>query len=131
MNPIDRPSHMARLSLCVAAWLIAVSGCSVIKKPPAETLANAESSMRSAREARADELAPGDWRSAREKLERAKRAMADRNYDQARRLAESAQVEAELAEAKAEAAVVSRAVEVSRPKGDSPPTDAERESRKP
>lgn len=130
MNSIDH-SHMARLSLCVAAWLIAVPGCSVINKSPAGALANAESSMRSAREARADELAPGDWRSAREKLERAKRAMDDRNYDQARRLAESAQVEAELAEAKAEAAVVSRAAEVSRPKGDSPPTAAERESRKP
>ena len=122
---------MARPSLWVAAWLIAVSGCSMLNKPPTETLAKAESSIRSAREARADEVAATDFRSAREKLERAKRALADQKYDQARRLAESAQVDAELAEAKAEAAVVTRAAQGSPAKGDSPPTAAELESRKP
>jgi regulator of protease activity HflC (stomatin/prohibitin superfamily) len=131
MNASDRNSYAAPLSLCVAGWLIVVSGCSILSKPPTETLANAESSMRAAREARADELATADLRGAREKLTRANRAMADKNYDQARRLAESAQVEAELAEAKAEAAVVSRAAESSRAKRDIPPTAAELESRKP
>jgi Domain of unknown function (DUF4398) len=85
------------------------SGCSAAK-PPADTLAKAELSLRAAGEARADELAPMDLQSAREKLEGSKQAMAAKKYEEARRLAESAQVEAELAETKAEAEIMRRAV---------------------
>ena len=71
-------------------------GCSSAK-PPTGILSQAELDVRAASEARADELAPMDLQSAREKLEASKQAMAAKKYDDARRLAETAQVEAELA----------------------------------
>ena len=67
--------------------------------------------LRAASEARADEFAPMDLQSAREKFEGSKKAMAAKRYEDARRLAESAQVEAELATAKAEAELTRRAAD--------------------
>ena len=54
--------------------------------------------------------APVELQAARDKLSRAERAMADKDYDQARRLAEQAQADARLAEAKAQATRSERAV---------------------
>jgi hypothetical protein len=88
-----------------------------MSKPPTDTLAKAELAVRSARDARA--------------LERAKQAMAAKRYDDARRLAESAQVDAELAEAKSEAEIVRRADDDVQRRADALQTEAERESRKP
>ena len=82
-------------------------GCSSAQ-PPTGILSQAELDVRAASEARADELAPMDLQSAREKLEASKKAMAAKKYDDARRLAETAQVEAELATAKAEAEITRR-----------------------
>ena len=66
-----------------------------------------------------------------EKLAKAKQAMAAKRYDDARRLAQSAQVDAELAEAKAEAEIVRRAADDVHRRVDALQTEAERESRKP
>ena len=66
-----------------------------------------------------------------EKLAKAKQAMAAKRYDDARRLAQSAQVDAELAEAKAEAEIVRRAADDVQRRVDALQTHAERESRKP
>lgn len=110
--------------------LMIVSGCS-IAKPPTDALTNAELSLREASEARADELAPGDIKVAKEKLEKSKQAMAAEKYDEARRLAESAQVDAELAQAKAESEITRQAADEIRKRIDAIQTDAERESRKP
>ena len=85
-------------------------GCSSAK-PPTGILSQAELDVRAASEARADELAPMDLQSAREKLDASKQAMAAQKYDDARRLAETAQVEAELAAAKAEAEITRRAAD--------------------
>ena len=86
--------------------------------------------LRAAAEARADDLAPVNFRAAQEKLAKAKQAMGAGRYEQARRFAESAIVDAELAEAKAEAEVVRRAADAAQRRVDALPTDAERESRK-
>lgn len=94
--------HWARCGTWILTGTIATSGCSM-SKPPTDTLAKAELSVRAARDASADELAPMNLKIAGEKLEKAKQAMAAKRYDDARRLAESAQVDAELAEAKSEA----------------------------
>ena len=72
-----------------------------------------------------------DLKIAREKLEKAKQAVAARRYDDARRLAESAQVDAELAEAKSEAEIVRRAADDLHRRASALQTEAERESRKP
>jgi hypothetical protein len=121
-----------------AAWyasfafvaLIFFAGCSTAK-PPTAILRNAELEVRAADEAKADEAAPADLKNARDKLARAKQAMAAERYDDARRLAESAQVDAELAGAKADARVMRQAADRILKKGDAPPSDAESESRKP
>jgi predicted TIM-barrel fold metal-dependent hydrolase len=80
-------------------------------KPPTDALFRAEQSVRAATEAKAGQLAPVDFRNATEKLERSKRAMAAKRYEEARRFAESAQVDAELAEAKAEAEITRQAAQ--------------------
>ena len=114
----------------LSAALITVSSCSTAR-PPSDLLANAELGVRAADEARADEFAAVDLKNARDKLAKAKQAMAAEKYNEARRFAESAQVDAELAEAKAEAEVMRRAADQVLRKGDAPPTKAELESREP
>jgi hypothetical protein len=116
-------------SAAIAALLI-VAGCSTAK-PPTDILTRAELGARTADEAHAAELAPVDYKNARDKLAKAKLAMAADRYEEARRLAESAQVDAELAEAKAEAEIVRRAADQLWKKSEVPPTKAERESREP
>jgi hypothetical protein len=79
-----------------------LAGCSTAN-PPTESLMRAETALRTAVEARADELAPVDLRRAKENFEASKKAAAGGKHEEARRLAETAQIEAELAEAKADA----------------------------
>jgi Domain of unknown function (DUF4398) len=109
----------------IILFVFANSGCSA-GKPPTESLSKAELDLRAASEARADEFAPMDLQSAREKFEASKKAMAAKRYDEARRLAEIAQVEAELAAAKAEAELTRRAAEDLRRRIDSLRAESER-----
>ena len=92
-------------------------GCSTTK-PPTETLSSAELSLRTATEARANDLAPMDLQRAMENLEASRKALAAGKNDDARRLAETAQVEAELAEAKADAEIMRLAADKLRQRGD-------------
>ncbi|HET9882636.1 MAG TPA: DUF4398 domain-containing protein [Candidatus Binatia bacterium] len=100
-------------------------GCSILPlnsertaKPTVGAFSKAELSLRTAAEARADELAPMDLQRAKEKLEHARKAMAAGRDTEARRLAEAADVEAELAEAKAEAEIMRLAADYIRRRGD-------------
>jgi hypothetical protein len=72
-----------------------------------------------------------DLQRAREKLEASKRAIAAKKYEEARRLAEGAQVEAELAEVKAETEITHRAAAELRRRIDALRVEAERRSTKP
>lgn len=105
-----RPLARAATAAGLFSMFFLAGGCATAK-PPTETLARAEVQLRTAAEARADELAPMDLQRAREKLESSKRAMAAGRYDEARRLAETAEVEAELAEAKADAEITWQAAD--------------------
>jgi hypothetical protein len=107
-HKIVSPPRLIAASIILA---LATGACSMMAKPPTETLARAELGLRAANEARAAEFAPTDLQSARGKIERSKQALAAQRYEDARRLAESAQVEAELAEAKAEAEIMRLAAE--------------------
>ena len=100
-------------------------------RPPTDTLAQAELAVRAARDAKAADLAALDLKSAQEKLERARQAMTAKKYDDARRFAESAQVDAELAEAKSEAATLRGIADDVQRKIDAQQSEAEVESRKP
>lgn len=88
------PSHL----VLIAATLI-LSACA--GTPPTEQLALSTASVNRAGSAGATELAPAEMQMARDKLDKAKLAMTAEDYDKALSLAQSAQVDAQLAEAKA------------------------------
>jgi homogentisate 1,2-dioxygenase len=119
---------LPRACLIIILYAFANSGCSMTK-PPTETLANAEWVLRSASEARAPEFAPMDFRSAKQNLDNAKKAMTASRYEEARRFAESAQVDAELAQAKAETEMMVQAADELRKSVGAIRTEAERASR--
>ncbi len=82
--------------ICVALGVTSCAG-----KPPLATLSQAELAVEEAGKRTAAQYAPLELQTAREQLDKAKRAMNDKEYDAARRLADQALVNAQLAEAKA------------------------------
>ena len=110
-------------------WVIILSsqaGCVLMSKPPVDAVSRAESSLRTAVEARADEFAPMDLQRARERLAASKKAIGAGRYDEARRAAEIAEVEAELAEAKADAEITRLAADALRRRTDALRQEIER-----
>jgi multidrug efflux pump subunit AcrA (membrane-fusion protein) len=112
-------------------------GCSILPlnsertaMPTVGAFSKAELSLRTAAEVRADELAPMDLQRAKEKLENARRAMAAGRNTEARRLAEAADVEAELAQAKAEAEIMRVAADYIRRRGDALGQELEGDTRR-
>lgn len=111
------------------APLVFFGGCS-IAHPPTAALRDAELEIRAADEAKAGEFASADLQKARDKVTRAKQALAAEHYDEARRFAERARLDAEVAEAKAEARFMRRVADQILRKTRVPPTQNEMESRK-
>ncbi len=79
-------------------------GCASTSKAPIAEMASARASISQAESAGAQELAPVDLLSAREKLSKAEAASQDKKFEAAEQLATKAQADAELAERKARAA---------------------------
>jgi Domain of unknown function (DUF4398) len=79
--------------------VLGMVGCA--GKPPLANLSQAELAVQEADTKTASQYAPLELRTAREQLADAKRAMDDEEYDEARRLADQALVNAQLAEARA------------------------------
>jgi hypothetical protein len=108
------PNHPHRypiaLSACATALSFVILGCASVP-PPTELMAVSSASLADANAAGANEAAPIEMRAARDKLDRAKAAMSDKNNELARSLAQEARVDAQLAEAKAHAAKASKAAE--------------------
>jgi len=88
-------------ALTVPLLTVAVAACASTP-PPTEQLAVASAAVTHADAAGAQALAPTDMDAARAKLRRANLALAAQDHGLARQLAEQAQVDALLAEAKAE-----------------------------
>jgi hypothetical protein len=78
---------------------LVMSGCSGLK-PPLGTLSQAELAVQQADQSTASVYAPLELQTARDQLREAKRAMAAEEYEAARRFADQALVNAQLAEAK-------------------------------
>jgi Domain of unknown function (DUF4398) len=78
--------------------ILVMTGCA--GKPPLTNLSQAELAVQEADSKTASQHAPLELRTAREQLEQAKGAVADKEYDEARRLADQALVNAQLAEAR-------------------------------
>ncbi len=75
-----------------------MTGCASTPAPT-EQMAISRAAVSNASSAGSNEFAPLLFKSATEKMDGAERAMADKNYELARQLAEQAQVDAQLAEA--------------------------------
>jgi hypothetical protein len=100
--------------------VLGLSGCSAGRPPTAE-LAQATLAVQEADKSAAPQFAPADLHTARQELESAQRALREKEYTTARRLAERALVHAQLAAAKAEteqarqaAAALQRSIDVLR-----------------
>ncbi len=88
------------LSALVAGTSFLMAACASTPAPT-EQMAVSGAAVTRAAGAGGTEMAPAEMQTAREKLDRAKLAMSKEDYDTARNLAEEAQVDAQLAEAKA------------------------------
>lgn len=86
-------------SLLVATFAMSMAACSSMPAPKTE-MALSDSAIQDAELAGAREYAPLELRRANEKLDEARKAMQDEEYELAKRKAEQAKVDAELAEAK-------------------------------
>lgn len=99
---------MAMLGILALAALMSTSAKGA--RAPTEQMAVARAAVADAVSAGGAEFAPGALVVAQEKLERGAAAMAARQYDDARRLAEEAEVDARLAAVIARSAKTQRAV---------------------
>lgn len=96
-------SPLQRWAGALLVWgTIGIGGCSSTP-PPREAVSQAELAVTQAGQGRASQYAAPELNKARDKLTEAKRAMDAERYVEARRLAEQALVDAQLAEAKAQA----------------------------
>lgn len=93
----------------IGVTLLALTGCASAPVPT-EQLAVSKTQIESATTAGGTEFAPLELKMAREKLEAANRAVAEKENEKAARLASEAQVDAKLAETKALSAKAQKAV---------------------
>jgi hypothetical protein len=98
----SEPRHRnisAALPAALCGALLLLSGCASTPEPTAELKA-AQQAIADAERAQAAEHAAGELSAARTKLASANDAVGDKEMDEAKRLAEQARVDAELASAK-------------------------------
>lgn len=97
-------------AVMVLAFTAVVAACASTPQPT-EQLAVATAAVANAAAVGAQELSPAEMGMARDKLRRANLAMASEDNEQARRLAQQAQLDAQVAAAKANAAKARKAAE--------------------
>jgi hypothetical protein len=105
-------SHWMRVSgtCAIAACAIGAAGCASVYGPaPTEKIAVAGAAISDATGAGASQYAATDYRNAQRKLDRARAALAARDNEAARNLAEEAAADAQLAAARARSAKAERA----------------------
>ena len=111
---MNRPIHKnikqtPTVAISAAIALLTLAGCASTGDLPREEMAVARAAVeRAAGPAGAD--APVEVSQAREKLDRANSAVVRKDFDVARRLAEQAEVDANLAEAKSHSIRADRAL---------------------
>lgn len=99
-----------RLHFVVCALAVAVlSACSSMKAPATADVAVSKEAVANAASAGAPELAPAEMAAARDKMMRANQALAAKDYRTAQDLAQQAQVDAKLAQNKANSAKATEA----------------------
>ena len=97
--------HTRQLTLSIwAAALVLTAGCSSLKTPATADVAVSKAAVESAAGAGGTQFAPIEMAAARDKMARANKAMADKDYKLALDLAAQAQADAKLAQGKANSA---------------------------
>lgn len=96
---VKNPGYIAGLPLL--ALLAALAGCSSMQTPATATVAVSSAAVDNAAGAGGAEFAPMEMQSARDKMKQARAAMTAKDYKLAGSLADSAQADAKLAQAKA------------------------------
>jgi hypothetical protein len=87
------------------------AGCATQPPVPSEQLTKARALVEQADKADAQRYAPADLQRAHDELSNAEKAVSDRKYADARRYAEDAQVDADLASARASSGEAQRAAQ--------------------
>jgi len=98
------------VAMALAGASIFLAACASFP-PPTEQMAVSTAAVAHAANAGGGQSAPAEMRSAQDKLARANTAMAGKDYNRARSLAEEAQADAQLAEAKTHSMQSQKAVE--------------------
>jgi len=121
MTPSSHPNAARRAALpatsrqlgAVLAFAVAavLAACASTPPPPTEQIAVTTAAVANAAAQGAQELSPSELGLARDKLRRANLAMAAQDNEQAMRLAQQAQLDAQLSQAKANSAKARRAAE--------------------
>jgi hypothetical protein len=111
MNLLSTPSFRRLAFLALAGSALLLAGCASKGVAPVAQLATARASIAQAESAGALQLAPVEMLAAREKLGRAEAAVREERFADARRWAEQAEADAEVAERKSRAARSTSAVE--------------------
>lgn len=110
MNSLSR--YQRYLAAGAIGCAVFVAGCATAPPASNEQMAVSRAAIANATSAGGAEYAPMEMRAAQDKMDRADRAVAKEDYDGALRLAEDAQVDARLAEKKANAAKAQKAAVV-------------------
>ena len=103
MNLMTTRARLAPLSVALATGLAALSGCASTPAPT-EHLAVAEAAVQRANTTATSESSAIELKVATNKLAAARQAMASKDYELARRLAEQAEVDADVAALRAQSA---------------------------
>jgi hypothetical protein len=98
-------------AVCCGIALLLAAGCSSLKTPATADVAVSKAAVGDAAGAGGAEFAPVEMKSARDKLDLAKQAMAVKDYKRAIDLANEAQADAKLAQAKANSAKAQQAAQ--------------------
>ncbi|HEX4938432.1 MAG TPA: DUF4398 domain-containing protein [Candidatus Kapabacteria bacterium] len=99
-----------RTAAIVIPVLAAVAGCNTMEPPEAE-LVQAKTQVQSADSAEGEQYAALSMKRAQEKIEQAEKAMEEKEYLKAQRLAQQAAADARLAEATAQTEKMKQALE--------------------
>ncbi|MDR3412122.1 MAG: DUF4398 domain-containing protein [Formivibrio sp.] len=92
------------LAIVCSATVVLAAGCSNLKSPATADVAVSKAAIENAAAADGMEFAPVEMNSAREKMAKANKAMADKDYKLAGNWANQAEVDAKLAQGKANTA---------------------------
>lgn len=94
--PFIKSDRMVPGAVAASALVILMAGCAS-NQAPVEQMAVSRAAVNNAMSSGGNEFAPIQLKSAMTKLDAAEKAMADKNYDLARQMAEQAEVDAKLA----------------------------------